>query len=102
MTWDAKGQVTCDSWLPVFINGHLSCQLCEQILCLLGLGPGIWCLVCLCRGGTLSGERGVGKDTPRAQKKTESGMEAEEFSKARERDEFKSTETSRSGSSHQD
>lgn len=42
----------------------------------------------------------MGTATPRMQKKSESGVDAEEFSKPKDRDEFKSTWVSRSGSSH--
>lgn len=56
-------------------------------------GPGSWYLVpgVPVQRREAQWGRGVGKATPRVQKKSESGVDAEEFSKPRERDEFKST-----------
>ncbi|OBS73316.1 hypothetical protein A6R68_12111 [Neotoma lepida] len=42
------------------------CPCDREILRLLSLGPGIWCLVCLCRGGNLSGEQEYGEGHTRS------------------------------------
>lgn len=37
--------------VPALVNSYLSSQLSQQILCLLGVGPGIWWLMGLFREG---------------------------------------------------
>lgn len=77
-----NGEVTRASSFPAFINSHFRCQLCQQILCLLGLGPGVWWLMYLLRGRNLSGE---GREEAIGPEQSRSGVDAEEFPKLWER-----------------
>lgn len=82
---DPDGEVTWASSLPALINSHLCRQLCQEILRLLSLGPAVWWLMCLLRGGNFSGEQGRGESNTVRCRTVWVGGDAEEFPKLRER-----------------